>query len=136
MSMLKSLIVLLLAASLVACSDTPGERKLQQLLQQQFEQQYQGLIEVEQLKKLNGWADGDSRYSAEVIYTITFAKSFKMYMDEQTARPGNPLEKMANGMSAGLLKLQYGNFNAGDQYQVKQQQLNLRMTENGWALAD
>ena len=57
-------------------------------------------------------------------------------MDQQTAKPGNPLEKMATGMSAGLLKLQYGDFNAGDVYEVKQQKLTLRSSENGWRIAD
>ena len=136
MPILKLLTVLLVATVLLACSDTPSNSKLQQVMQQQYDQQYQGLISVEQLQKLNGWADGESAYSAEVSYTISFKKSFKSYMDEQTAKPGNPLEKMAKGMSAGLLKLQYGDFNAGDEYQVKQQRITLRMTENGWALAD
>ena len=127
---------LLVVFLLSACSDTPGERKLQQLLQQQFDQQYQGLADIEQLKKLNGWADNDNEYTAEVTYNIAFKQSFKDYMDQQTSRPGNPLEKMASGMSAGLLKLQYGDFKAGDSYQVKQQTLTLRMTENGWALSN
>jgi hypothetical protein len=136
MSILKLFTVLGVVTALLACSDTPSNSKLQQVMQQQYDQQYQGLIEVEQLKKLNGWADGDSVYSAEVSYTISFNKSFKTYMDEQTAKPGNPLEKMAKGMSAGLLKLQYGDFNAGDEYQVQQQRITLKMTENGWVLAD
>ncbi len=136
MRILVKLALLALFPLLAACSDTPGERKLEQLLQQQFEQQHPGLVEIEQLEKLNGWADSDTRYTAEVSYKISFNKSFKAYMDEQTQKPGNPLEKMASGMAVGLLKLQYGDFNAGDVYQVKQQNLQLRQTEKGWALAD
>jgi hypothetical protein len=136
MRVLVKLALLVLVPLLAACSDTPGERKLEQLLQQQFEQQHPGLVEIEQLEKLNGWADSDTRYTAEVSYQISFKKSFKTYMDEQTQKPGNPLEKMASGMAVGVLKLQYGDFNAGDVYQVKQQNLQLRQTEKGWALAD
>ncbi|GAB58072.1 hypothetical protein [Rheinheimera nanhaiensis] len=136
MRVLVKLALLALFPLLAACSDTPGERKLEQLLQQQFEQQHPGLVEIEQLEKLNGWTDSDTRYTAEVSYQISFNKSFKAYMDEQTQKPGNPLEKMASGMAVGLLKLQYGDFNAGDVYQVKQQNLQLRQTEKGWALAD
>ena len=136
MRVLMKMTPLILVMLLAACSDTPGERKLEQLLQQQFEQQHPGLVDIEQLEKLNGWADSDTHYTAEVSYQISFNKSFKAYMDEQTQKPGNPLEKMASGIAVGLLKLQYGDFNAGDVYQVKQQNLQLRQTEKGWALAD
>jgi hypothetical protein len=126
----------LFALTLAACSDVPGEAKIEQLLQQQVNNKYANLIEIDDVKKLNGWADSEQQYTVEVAYNIVFSKSFKAYMDEQTAKPGNPLEKMATGMSAGMLKLQYGDFKAGDEYQVKQQTLTLRKTENGWALAD
>lgn len=128
--------IILLGAALQACSDNPTSGKLEQALQQQFDHQYDGLIEVSKLKKLNGWSDNDKHYTAEVSYTIEFKQSFKAYIDAQTAKPGNPLEKIASGMSAGLLKLQYGDFNAGDEYQVKQQTLALRMTDNGWAITE
>lgn len=131
-----SLFIMLFALFVSACSDTPGEAKLEQLLQQQFDAQYNDLIEVDNVKKLNGWSDSEQHYTAEVSYSLVFKKSFKAYMDEQTGKPGNPLEKLSSGMSAGMLKLQYGDFNAGDEYQVKQLTLALRMTENGWALAD
>ncbi|MDP5142993.1 hypothetical protein ORJ00_09580 [Rheinheimera baltica] len=125
---------IVLAISLTACSDTPSESKLEQLLQQQFDSQYDALINIEHLKKINGWQESEYQYVAEVSYTIKFQTSFKAYMDEQTAKPGNPLEKMAKGISAGMLKLQYGDFKAGDEYQVKQQTLSLRNAENGWLL--
>ncbi|MEW5681415.1 MAG: hypothetical protein AB1780_03470 [Pseudomonadota bacterium] len=136
MRVLVKMTPLILVTILAACSDTPGAGTLEQLLQQQFEQQHPGLVEIEHLEKLNGWADSDTRYTAEVSYQISFNKSFKAYMDEQTQKPGNPLEKMASGMAVGMLKLQYGDFNAGDVYQVKQQSLQLRQTEKGWVLAD
>ena len=128
--------VVLLTTLLSGCSDTPGEGKLEQLVQQQFDSQYQGLIDVQALQKLNGWSDSDNQYTVEVSYNIEFKQSFKVYMEQQTAKPGNPLEKMASGMSAGILKLQYGDFNAGDVYEVKQQKLTLRSSENGWRIAD
>ena len=136
MRIIQPLVILAAVASLIACSGAPGESQLEQLIQQQYDQQYQDLIDVNDLTKHNGWADSDSSYTAEVTYTIEFKQSFKAYLDQQTAKPGNPLEKVATGMSAGLLKLQYGDFNAGDSYQVKQQTLNLRKTENGWALVN
>lgn len=136
MRVLVKLALLAIVSLLAACSDTPGAGKLEQLLQQQFEQQHPGLVEIEHLEKRNGWADSDTRYTAEVSYQISFNKSFQAYMDEQTQKPGNPLEKMASGMAVGMLKLQYGDFNAGDVYQVKQQSLQLRQTEKGWVLAD
>lgn len=127
---------ILLAVVLTACSDTPGDSKLKNLLQQQYDTRYEGLIEINGLEKLNGWSDNESHYSADVAYTIVFKKSFKAFMDEQTEQPGNPLEKMVTGMSAGMLKLQYGDFKAGDKYQVKQQTLTLRKADNGWMLAN
>ncbi|HEX5792467.1 MAG TPA: hypothetical protein VFY01_04275 [Rheinheimera sp.] len=136
MTMIRILTAALLAMIVTACSDTPGEAKLAQLLQQRFDAQYDELIDVAAVKKINGWSDNDSHYTAEVSYTIEFKQSFKAYMDKQTAKPGNPLEKMASGMAAGMLKLQYGDFNTGDEYQVKQQTLTLRKTENGWVLTD
>ena len=77
MRVLMKMTPLILVMLLAACSDTPGERKLEQLLQQQFEQQHPGLVDIEQLEKLNGWADSDTHYTAEVSYQISFNKSFK-----------------------------------------------------------
>jgi hypothetical protein len=131
-----ALLSVLFALVITACSDVPGEARLEHILQQQFDAKYDGLIAVDNVTKQNGWADSEQHYAAEVSYTIVFKKSFKAYMDEQTDKPGNPLEKMATGMAAGMLKLQYGDFKAGDQYQVKQQTLTLRMTENGWTLVE
>lgn len=136
MTMLRLLAATLFALVLTACSDTPGDAKLENLLQQQFDAKYDGLIEIAALKKLNGWSDNDSHYAAEVSYNVEFKQSYKAYMENQTAKPGNPLEKMASGMAAGMLKLQYGDFKAGEQYQVKQQTLTLRKTENGWVLVE
>lgn len=136
MTMLRLLVVALIAFTVAACSDKPGNAGLEQLLQQQFDAKYDGLIDISEVKKLNGWSDSDSLYTAEVSYNVEFKQSFKEYMDKQTAKPGNPLEKMASGMAAGMLKLQYGDFKAGEQYQVKQQTLTLRKTDNGWVLAD
>ena len=136
MRVIRPLVMLAMVSGLVACSGAPGESQLEHLLQQQFDQKYQDLIDVNDLTKHNGWADSEQYYTAEVTYNIEFKQSFKAYLDQQTAKPGNPLEKVATGMSAGLLKLQYGDFNAGDTYQVKQQTLNLRKTENGWALVN
>ena len=119
---------------IVACSDVPSERKIAQLLQQQADDTYEDLITIDDVNKLNGWAENEQQYTVEVTYTVNFQKSFKDYVDEQTDKPGNPLEKVASGIAAGVLKLQYGDFKAGDQYKVKQQALTLRKTEQGWAL--
>lgn len=119
---------------LTACSDAPGEAKLQTLLQQQVDALYDELIDIDDVTKLNGWQENDQQYTVEVSYTIRFKKSFAAYLDEQTAKPGNPLEKLTYGMAVGVLKLQYGDFNAGDEYNVKKELLNLRMSENGWIL--
>lgn len=136
MTMLRLWAAALLVLTVTACSDKPGDSKLEQLIQQQFDAQYDELVDISDVKKLNGWSDNDSHYAAEVSYNVEFKQSFKEYMDKQTAKPGNPLEKMASGMAAGMLKLQYGDFKAGEQYQVKQQTLTLRKTDNGWVLAD
>ncbi|MDP5137153.1 hypothetical protein ORJ04_14460 [Rheinheimera baltica] len=134
MPFIRMVAILLITAGLLACTDTPSQSKLEQLLQQQFDQQHDGLITVDKLKKLNGWSERDKHYSVEVSYNIAFNTSFKAYVDQQTAKPGNPLEKMAKGISAGMLKLQYGDFKAGDEYQVTQQTLSLLNAENGWLL--
>jgi len=134
MPFIRMVAILLITAGLLACTDTPSQSKLEQLLQQQFDQQHDGLITVDKLKKLNGWSERDKHYSVEVSYNIVFNTSFKAYVDQQTAKPGNPLEKMAKGISAGMLKLQYGDFKAGDEYQVTQQTLSLLNAENGWLL--
>lgn len=136
MRVLVKLIVIVLIGLLAACSDTPSERQLQTLLQQQFDSRYDGLVTIDNTTKLNGWQEEKPFYTAEVSYQITFNKSFKDYMDEQTALPGNPLEKMSKGMSVGMLKLQFGSFKANDVYQVKEQILKLRDTENGWIITE
>ena len=136
MRVFEKLILVAMVSLLAACSDIPGESKLQQLLQQEFDSRYQGLVRIENIRKRNGWQENDQLYTAEVSYQISFKKSFKDYMDEQTALPGNPLEKMAKGMSVGMLKLQFGSFKAGDTYQVEEQILQLRQTEQGWAIIE
>lgn len=134
MKLIHLLTAVILTLSVAACSDKPTEAKLENILQQQVDERYNGLISVDDVKKLNGWQDNDKHYAAEVSYTITFKQSFKDYIDAQTTKPGNPLEKMANGMSAGMLKLQYGDFKAGDHYQVAKEIITLRKSENGWIL--
>lgn len=132
MKLIPLLSAAILALALAACSDKPNDAKLEKILQQQVDSRYNGLISIDDVKKLNGWQDNDNHYAAEVSYTITFKQSFKSYMEEQTAKPGNPIEKMANGMSAGMLKLQYGDFKAGDEYPVAKEIITLRKSENGW----
>lgn len=125
-----------MALLLVACSDMPNPGKIEQALQQQYNDLYPDLITVKDVKKINGWSDNEQHYAAEVSYSLAFKKSYKQYIDEKTAQPGNPLEKVTAGITAGLLKLQYGDFKKNDQYKVKQETLTFRMTENGWALVD
>ncbi|CAM3831323.1 hypothetical protein [Rheinheimera salexigens] len=133
----KSIFSLLIAATLlVACSDVPSQRNIEQALQQQYSHLYPDLIEVEDVKKINGWSDNEQHYAAEVSYSLEFKKSYKQYIEEKTDQPGNPLEKVTAGITAGLLKLQYGDFKKNDQYKVKQETLTFRMTENGWALVE
>ncbi|MGI5309649.1 hypothetical protein [Rheinheimera sp. WS51] len=133
----KTTLSLLMAATLlVACSDIPSERHIEQALQKQYNDLYPSLIDIQDVKKLNGWSDNDNHYAAEVSYTLEFNKSYQQYLEEKTDQPGNPLEKITSGISVGLLKLQYGDFKKKDQYQIKDETLTFRMTENGWVLVD
>ena len=136
MSFARICVLIVLSLVISACSDVPGERKITQLLQQQADETYENLMTIDDVSKLNGWTDNEHQYTVEITYSVNFNKSFKDYVDEQTDKPGNPLEKVATGIAAGVLKLQYGDFKAGDQYKVKQQALVLRKTEQGWALAE
>ncbi|WNO61308.1 hypothetical protein [Rheinheimera sp. MMS21-TC3] len=131
-----TLVVIITALWLVACSDVPNPGKIEQALQQKYNNLYPDLIAVDDVKKINGWSDNEQHYAAEVSYSLEFKKSYKQYIDEKTAQPGNPLEKVTAGITAGLLKLQYGDFKQNDQYKIKQETLTFRMTENGWALVD
>ena len=129
-------LAIMLCSLLSACSDTPSARNIESMLEQQLNSQYSELFDIEQLEKLNGWQDDEQHYTAEVSYTLKFNKSFSAYMNEQTDKPGNALEKVTAGIAAGMLKLQYGDFKEGETYQVKSQKLSFRMTEKGWALSD
>lgn len=62
MKIISSLTAILLAVALTACSDTPGDTKLKQLLQQQYDARYAGLMDINDVKKLNGWSDSDKHY--------------------------------------------------------------------------
>jgi hypothetical protein len=133
----KSIIPLFVATlMLVACSDVPSERNIKHALQKQYSDLYPDLIAVEDVQKINGWSDNEQHYAAEVAYTLEFKKSYKQYIEEKTDQPGNPLEKVTAGITAGLLKLQYGDFKQHDQYKIRQETLTFRMTENGWALVE
>lgn len=127
-------VLIVVVALLAGCSRTPGEGKIAELIERDLQAEHPGLMVVEDLEKHNGWSDNDQHYAAEVSYTLKFEQSFSAYVDHLTNQPGNPVEKVSVAMSAGMLKLQYGNFNAGDKYRVKQHTVTFRQTDNGWAL--
>lgn len=120
-----------LSLLLIACSNKPGE---DEILNAVIESKSQPeLIKVVSANKINGWMDGEF-YVAEVEYVL----EFQLGISEVTSQlkeevRTNLFDSLVTGFSSLALKMEYGDFERGDQF-TKKETFQFRETEQGWML--
>jgi len=119
--------------TLAACSSSPSETRMTELIQSSIPSDIREYVAVRHLKKLNG-VKKDNTYKADVEYDIIFKKSFHEISDKLKSHTGSPLlERMKTNMFIASLRMNAGNFKAGYQRHV-QQKIAFIKSENGWIL--
>jgi hypothetical protein len=119
---------------LAGCSGTPGEGAIEkQVAQQLYHNGSDRIYRLDNFEKLRGY-EKDGTYVATVEYDLVFKKSYEQASEEANQRSsGSPLNMIGAGMGLFALKLQYGNFKAGEVVH-RQQQVTLVKTDQGWML--
>jgi len=133
--MKKLFTVLLLALLLTACSKKPTVDEMQQqvevTLQEDGRDQF---FSVENFQKTNGFQQSDNIYVADVKYDLVFKKDFDELIAEMKRQASdNPSLVLTNGMSSMALRLQYGDFKAGQRV-TKEEKITFIKTEQGWRI--
>ena len=133
---MKKLAWLLLVLLLAGCSGSPGERTIQrQIAQELYKNGGDQIYRLAHFKKLSGYQKEDL-YIAEVEYDLIFKKGYEQAAEElKTESKGNPLGALGAGVGLFALKLQYGDFKAGEVLH-QQERVTLVKTDQGWMLED
>jgi len=111
--------VVAFAISLTGCSSGPSDSDIEAALTSDNGQSF---VEISNIERLNGYADGEHKYVVEVSYTTTFLSSY-----EEVAAGASGFERMALGMFTLLV----GEWDKGDSFE-EQQRLVFVDSENGW----
>ena len=128
---------MLVVLGLSACSGKPSSRIISKALELQLEDQgLDQLFDIRNVTKTNGYVDGEDRYVADVEYDLVFKQSYQELADQlEENDDGELLSTIGAGIGLIAIRLQYGEFNAGDtEHQVSR--LNLINTEQGWRIRD
>lgn len=131
--LLLSLSVVLLAA----CTLKPSADEIRQLVEQRFQKAGFGeLFAIENFEKVNGYEPRDNVYVAEVEYDLVFRRGLRELEAELKQDAGDaPMAAFMNAMGLLALKMQYGNFKAGDRVHRKEA-IRLIRTEKGWRILE
>lgn len=112
----------------------PTDERIIEMSTQHFNQQYAGLFIVAQATKDNGYKQNDTHYVAEMTLTARAERSLEAYAQALMHDSSlSALDKMAQSVNLGLLKLTLPAFEAGDQLEFKRNYLFIK-TDNGWLL--
>ncbi|WP_163930450.1 hypothetical protein [Paraferrimonas sp. SM1919] len=128
--MFKKFIFAAITLCLIACSDSPSEQQVLEQIKQSVN--VSEVLEVANIDKLNGWMD-KQHYVAQVSYEIIFIRDPKDAAHQLSkANKDNPFAGIFGEMA---LKMEYGNFKAGDTQQFTKD-FRFRKTEQGWRLIE
>lgn len=137
MQRMRILLLLLVSASLSACSNKPSDAEIkEQMLGHILNVDSQNVFSVENFKKTNGFEESKNTYIADVKYDLVFKISLKemsqaVKEDQNTA----PFNALAGGLAVMALKMQYGDVKAGDKIN-KEEKVTFIKTENGWRIKE
>lgn len=128
-----ALAILLLAG----CSGKPSRSQMEEQVVAHLTSGRGGeLFRIENFEKLNGIKKDDVTYVAEVRYDLVFKKGLKEVERQLNgASQDSPLGALAAGFGAMALRLQYGEFEAGQRI-PKADKVTFLKTDNGWRLEE
>ena len=135
---MKRIIVLLLAASLVACYGVvPDDREIETLVRDSLlTDGLDDLFVMENFAKTNGFRQSDNVYIVDVEYDLVFQKSFIDVVEEIRKDPTGP-QYGVFGSKFILMAIQsnFGQFETGERLH-KTDKITLHKTEKGWQIAE
>lgn len=112
----------------------PTDKTINEMTAHHFNQEFVGLFTVVSTTKENGYKQNDTHYVAEITINARAERNLEEYasaiMQDSSL---TPLEKMAQTVNLGLLKLALPQFEAGDELEFKRNYLFIK-TDNGWLL--
>ena len=135
---MKRIIILLLAASLVACyRAVPDDREIETMVRDSLlTDGLDDLFVMENFAKTNGFRERDNVYIVDIEYELVFQKSFVDVVQEIRKDPTGPQYGMF-GSKFILMAIQsnFGQFETGDRIH-KTDKITLHKTEKGWQIAE
>ena len=132
------IVTALLALTLLsACSRSPDAGDAQKALEAEMRNAHlDGLLEVTDVEKHNGYEDGDGRYTVEVSYSLEAQEDLEGYTNQVKGNEElSGLDRFAMIMALSALRVEHGNFKKGDTFQ-RQRVIHFRDTEKGWMPLD
>ncbi|KZY35253.1 hypothetical protein A3754_08585 [Alcanivorax sp. HI0083] len=128
------IVTALLALTLLsACSRSPDASDAQKALEAEMRNAHlDGLLEITDVEKQNGYEDGDGRYTVEVSYNLEAQEDLSTYTNQVKGNEDlSGLDRFAMIMALSALRVEHGNFKKGDTFQ-RQRVIQFRDTEKGW----
>ena len=135
---MKRIIVLLLAASLVACYGVvPDDREIETLVRDSLlTDGLDDLFIMENFAKTNGFRQSDNIYIIDVEYELVFQKSFIDVVEEIRKDPTGPQYGMfGSKFILTAIQSNFGQFETGERLH-KTDKITLHKTEKGWQIAE
>lgn len=125
------MVLLLACAGLAACSGAPGRSSMAEALAKAFnEQTGMELVEIDNLKKLDAYQDGDGSYKAKVSFDIRFLQGREAIDKQMQLAEQNRLSVSA-AMGLGVA-MRFGDFHKGDIRHLDPTEITFRKSEQGW----
>ncbi|WP_130538244.1 hypothetical protein [Thiomicrorhabdus indica] len=114
----------------------PTETQIQEMSQNFFNQEYQGLFLAENVVKKNGYKKNDTSYVAEVTVMGRAQLSLEDFAKSTMSDPEvSGMEKMANTLKIGMMTMTLPAFEAGDVLEFEREYLFIK-TDNGWQIKE
>jgi len=135
---MKRIIILLLAASLVACYRVvPDDREIETMVRDSLlTDGLDDLFIMENFAKTNGFRQRDNVYIVDIEYDLVFQKSFVDVVEEIRKDPTGPQYGMFGSKFILMtIRSNFGQFETGDRIQ-KTDKITLHKTEQGWQIAE
>ena len=127
--------LLFLILVLGACTSRPSDDDVRRAIEARLQKAgLSGILRIENLERLDGYALNDNVYVVEVKYDLVFTRSFReLEREAGAASKDAPLSAFLDTMSLIALQMQYGNFKAGDRV-TKEESLRFVRAEKGWRI--
>lgn len=134
---MKKISLFVLCLFLIACSGKPSDRQIEQLVaDRMLSDGGAETYTISDFEKTNGLLKNEQLYIADIRYQLTFKTSFEELSEQVINTPSeSPFETVGAGFKLMTMRMQYGDFKAGDAVTVEDR-VQLIKTEQGWRLDD